>query len=147
MLSALRWYSSKFSIIDSPSIPFALSGTLRLDQNRLVGTIPSGSLTSSKSLHVFNVGNNLLTGHVPDVFDISLPPQRLSQFTVQQNNISGSLPKSLGLLTHLRVLEVAHNKITGFIPREWSYLTKLEILRLVRSRLESLCITRFSFLP
>lgn len=103
-----------------------------------MGTLPPSLLTGAKDLHVFNVGHNLFAGQLPDVFGPSQPPHRLIHFSVQSNQFSGTLPKSLGHITQLRVLEVADNKITGFIPREWSYLTKLEILRLVRTLLVSL---------
>ena len=107
-------------------------GTLRLDQNRLVGTISSSLLTVSKDLNVLHLGNNLLAGQIPDAFDPSQPMEHLIQFTVQHNRFSGTLPKHVGFMTRLRVLEVDNNRLTGIIPREWSYLTNLEILRLVR---------------
>ena len=106
-------------------------GTLRLNSNHLVGTIPSELLMGTKDLQVFHVGHNALTGHLPDVFDASQPLNMLEQFHVQHNQLSGSLPKSMGHLTHLHFLEIDHNKLSGSVPLEWSYLTHLEILRMV----------------
>lgn len=46
------------------------------------------------------------------------------------NNLNGTLPASLGLLTELRVLELSFNKIYGEIPESLGNLKKLEVLAL-----------------
>lgn len=108
------------------------TGTLRLQFNHLVGSIPSEFLMNAKKLEVFHVGHNQLTGHLPDIFDDEEDAKyHLLQFHVQDNGLSGSLPKSIGRLSHLEYLELDHNEFTGWIPSEWGGMTQLEILRMV----------------
>lgn len=41
------------------------------------------------------------------------------------NNLIGIIPKELGMLKHLRVLDLGMNQITGPIPPEFGNLTSL----------------------
>jgi Leucine-rich repeat (LRR) protein len=44
------------------------------------------------------------------------------------NNISGTLPESLGTLKNLRILELSFNKLSGELPASLGNLDKLEML-------------------
>ena len=53
---------------------------------------------------------------------------RIVQLNLTRNNLKGSLPRELMLLTDLVVLDVDHNKLTGSIPNEYAVLTDLRYL-------------------
>jgi hypothetical protein len=77
-----------------PESIFAIS-TLRiayLSNNSLTGTIPSGFSNAPKLRDLFLDGNGL-TGTVPPISDGQL--QQLTEFLVQFNSLSGSMPPSI----------------------------------------------------
>ncbi|KAG5537172.1 hypothetical protein RHGRI_024563 [Rhododendron griersonianum] len=51
------------------------------------------------------------------------------------NKFSGEIPKSLGSLSGLQLLNISNNDLTGFIPSSLAYLTQLESLDLSRNLL------------
>lgn len=50
---------------------------------------------------------------------------RTGRLYLNQNNLSGSIPESLGDIATLKVLELSENSLTGGIPEEFSNLSAL----------------------
>ena len=51
------------------------------------------------------------------------------------NSLSGTIPRELGKLNLLRILDLASNRLSGTIPRELEALTQLEFLDLSNNQL------------
>ena len=60
---------------------------------------------------------------------------RIVQISLQSNKLSGSLPKELGDLTELRLLNLSKNSLTGEIPAEIGNLSNLTYLNLNNNKL------------
>ena len=118
----------------------------------ITGTIPSaiGNLTALTKL---NIGTNGVSGTIPETIGLltsltdvnfcspnsvgasgrlsgTLPPSlgnltHLEKLWVSQTQISGTLPPSLGRLTALRELHMLNNALTGVIPETIFELTAL----------------------
>ena len=114
----------------SLTCPLPNTETVKLQFNRLVGTLPAEYFSGARDLQVFHIGFNGLTGHLPDVFD-GEGNRMLEQLHLQGNHLSGSLPTTLGHLSHLQYLEIWNNDFSGTIPTQWGGMTQLEILRIV----------------
>lgn len=129
--------------------------TLRLTQSRLSGTLPS-ELVHLNALQHFSVRQNALSGadavppwldnwlHLVE-YDVranalggTLPGATLERigaegtietFLLSSNDMSGTLPTSVGSLTSLRRLELsAQAGVSGTLPTELGALTRLESL-------------------
>ena len=61
---------------------------------------------------------------------------RVTYLALRQNNLSGPIPTELGLLTHLRGLDLNNNELSGPIPEEFGNLTRLLWLRLRQNYLQ-----------
>ena len=59
-----------------------------------------------------------------------LPSSELQQLYLYSNSLSGSIPKELGLLKHLWVLQLLDNRLTGPISTCIGKLVELSDLRL-----------------
>ncbi len=121
---------------------------LELDDNNLVGTLPS-ELRSLTSLTSLMLSDNKLSGNIPNLRGLSLLehldlggnqlngtiPGWLGDLTTLEvlslggNQFSGTIP-NLGSFTNLRELHLDHNELSGAIPRWVSNLTNLEQLYL-----------------
>ncbi|CAN1137344.1 Probable LRR receptor-like serine/threonine-protein kinase At3g47570 [Linum perenne] len=103
---------------------------LQIDSNNFTGSMPS--MTSSNKLMKFRIGNNSLgSGKANDLSFLSslTNATNLDDLDIQINNFGGSLPQHLGnLSTRLKRLVINDNKISGNIPREIQYLVNLEVL-------------------
>ena len=53
---------------------------------------------------------------------------RVIRVNLSANNLVGTIPSSIGYLTHLRRLQLDYNRLAGSIPREIAYLAPLETL-------------------
>ncbi|XP_058111619.1 putative receptor-like protein kinase At3g47110 [Magnolia sinica] len=95
-LSALRFWGNKLGIGKSHDLIF-------LD-----------SLTNCSSLRVLQVGNNHLSGVLPD--SISNISTQLTSLTLRDNKIFGSIPSGIQNLVGLTVLDMRYNFLTGTIP-------------------------------
>uniref|UniRef100_A0A0D9XPJ4 Receptor kinase-like protein Xa21 n=1 Tax=Leersia perrieri TaxID=77586 RepID=A0A0D9XPJ4_9ORYZ len=94
--------------------------TLILSYNKLQGRIPD--LANCSSLKLLWLDRNNLNGKFPN-----LPP-RLQELMLHVNNLSGTIPPSLGNITTLTKFGCAFNNIEGNIPTEFAKLTKLQYL-------------------
>ena len=120
---------------------------LGLGGNNLVGTIP-GELGLVSTLTDMDLSTNVLSGSIPySLFEkltkciiVSLEENQLSGsiptsigylvnlsiLYLQDNLLSGSLPTEIGLLEVLNEIDISHNKgINGHIPTEVGLLTNL----------------------
>ncbi len=60
---------------------------------------------------------------------------KVTGISLIQNNLSGSLPKEIGILSNLTLLQLTGNRIGGIIPKEIGRLGSLKIIDLVFNRL------------
>ena len=97
-------------------------------QNAINGIIPSelGQLTC---LSLLDLEANSFTGSLfsPELFNA---PSTIQYLRGSNNNFSGSIPSSVGLLSSLKEFWVADNQLTGSIPSEIASLTNLSKLSL-----------------
>jgi len=90
----------------------------------LIGTIPR-ELMFLNAITELNLGWNQLNGTIPDnLYMLS----NLEVFDIKNNAITGPFPRDLLHLQHLRKIDLGHLKLTGTIPEELGTLTKLEYL-------------------
>lgn len=61
---------------------------------------------------------------------------RITSINLTFNNISGSIPESIGKLTNLQKLTINNNELTGPLPQSIKQLTKLDRLDLSYNKLE-----------
>ncbi len=79
---------------------------------------------------------NWLAGPVRNWFGLSVDSTgRVTELDLRDNNLAGSIPDSLGLLTELRKLELQNNQITGSIPDIIGNLNDLILLNLFGNEL------------
>ncbi|GLJ08098.1 hypothetical protein SUGI_0081280 [Cryptomeria japonica] len=70
----------------------------------------------------------MLEGPIPEDIGYNLP--KLQEIYLSYNNLSGSLPKSIGNCSALYILRTGYNKLSGVIPREMRMLSRLQFLGL-----------------
>jgi hypothetical protein len=92
---------------------------LELSENNISGPFPN-SVFNATSLAVLNLAVNDLTGSLREDFG-----ERLEQLVLSNNNISGSIPTTIGLLERLNYLALEHNSLQGPIPSELGRCSKL----------------------
>lgn len=100
----------------SGTIPFAPSSTLtslEVGNNQLTGQLPDNIDELLPSMKLFDLSNNKLTGTIPHSFGNIEP---LDFFDISANNFVGTIPASLGHLKHLQGLFLNDNKLIGTIP-------------------------------
>lgn len=78
----------------------------------------------------WNNNNNWLQTAVKDWYGIGMTGERVATLSLAENNLSGSLPASLGNLTGLTRIGMNDNNITGSIPVETGNLVNLEYLNI-----------------
>jgi hypothetical protein len=96
------------------------------------------------NLEWFVANANQLTGHIPSLVDDDLynpndpmfNAPKLDVLSLAQNNLNGTIPTSLTLLTNLTILQLADNDFSGTIPTTElsSSLRKLEVFWLFGNR-------------
>lgn len=67
---------------------------------------------------------------VSNWFGIKVEKGRVVELSVNRNNVSGTIPSSIGNLTKLKKIELYRNNIKGALPNEISNLKELELLSL-----------------
>ncbi|XP_072969581.1 leucine-rich repeat receptor protein kinase HPCA1-like [Typha angustifolia] len=111
---------------------------LDLADNMLTGSIPVSNgntpgldmLTRTKHFHF---GVNQLSGTVPSKLFSS--DMQLIHLLLDNNNFSGSIPASLGLMTTLEVLRLDKNSFTGPVPSNLNNLTSVAEMHLANNKL------------
>ncbi|KAK4487134.1 hypothetical protein RD792_006449 [Penstemon davidsonii] len=76
-------------------------------------------------LETLHVGGNFLSGELPADDDCWMKWQSLAYLNIGSNNISGSIPNSIGLLANLLSLNLYNNNLSGQIPSSIQNCTKL----------------------
>ncbi|XP_012070784.2 MDIS1-interacting receptor like kinase 2 [Jatropha curcas] len=98
---------------------------ISLRDTGLKGTLQSLSFSSFPNLLHLNVSNNSFHGNVPSqIGNLS----RLNILDFSLNQISGSIPKEIGMLGSLTYIDLSNNPFTGTIPTSITNLTNLPIL-------------------
>ncbi|KAL1802634.1 hypothetical protein ACET3Z_031281 [Daucus carota] len=160
-----------------PSFPAWLhhQGSIKfidLSNATISGPIPQWFWEMTSNLFLLNVSHNLLTGHIPNPFDVTpfadidlsnnlfegqipllsveielldlsrnkfsgpIPPHisesmpNLVFLSLSGNNLTGEIPKSIGDMLILEVIDLAENYLTGSIPSSignCSYLKALDL--------------------
>ncbi|KAK0589766.1 hypothetical protein LWI29_018258 [Acer saccharum] len=111
---------------------------LDLADNQLSGQIPVSDGTSSGldmlvNTEHFHLGNNQLSGEIPDkLFNSDMA---LKHVLFENNSLTGMIPSSLGLAKKLEVIRFDRNSITGPVPRTLSNLTSIQQLFLSNNKL------------
>ncbi|KAG8368958.1 hypothetical protein BUALT_Bualt15G0100400 [Buddleja alternifolia] len=93
-------------------------------KNQLSGEIPSRLFNSNMTLIHLLLENNQLTGNVPSTLGLV---QTLEVVRLDKNTLSGSVPENLNNLTHVQELFLANNTLTGPLPD----LTGMNVLNYV----------------
>ncbi|KAL6842611.1 hypothetical protein ACP4OV_027455 [Aristida adscensionis] len=126
-----------------------------LNNNKFNGPIPR-SLGRIANLNWLDLANNTLTGELPvfNGIDTGLDNLTNAKHLLLDNNFSGSIPPTLGLLDKLEVLRLDNNYLTGLVPATIANLTRLQELHLANNNftgplpdltgLKSLCFVDMS---
>ena len=85
-------------------------------------------------LRYLRLAANKIKCKIPKNIDKFFP--NLIEFTVQNNQLYGEIPKSMGHLRNLKYLIMGNNKLTGKIPKSFRFLTKLESFVIQCTKLE-----------
>ncbi|KAK3428020.1 hypothetical protein EUGRSUZ_F04133 [Eucalyptus grandis] len=128
---------------------------LNFSRNALVGPLPS--FTGFVGLEVLDLSYNQMNGNIDSKLDgvnrlSGSVPKRLGELPKLQvldlsvNRLSGSVPKRLGELPKLQVLDLSVNKLSGFVPERLGELPKLQVLVLSSNLLDPIPIGLTKFL-
>ncbi|MCU0357847.1 MAG: Ig-like domain-containing protein [Cyclobacteriaceae bacterium] len=124
-----------------------LVGLLQFGGQVKAQVLPSDSLALVALYNATNGANwtnrtNWLTGRVGTWYGITVSRGRVTQINMNPvnppfsgNNLTGTLPTTLGSLTGLTSLDLAYNKISGPIPPQLGNLTSLIFLNLSNAQL------------
>lgn len=91
-----------------------LLSLLGLYGNGLNGTVPDFSLSDLKFLFL---GSNMLSGSFERLLS-TFSPDKLQLLSVDTNQLTGTIPASLGNYTLLTFLYLQYNQLTGTLPTE-----------------------------
>ncbi|KAL3597963.1 hypothetical protein D5086_009600, partial [Populus alba] len=97
--------------------------SLDLNSNRFTGSIPH-SIGNLSKLIVLDLFNNLLDGAIP----ISSGTTPGLDMLLHDNNLTGSIPSTLGLVHTLEAVRFEGNSLTGPVPSNLNNLTNVATL-------------------
>ncbi|XP_070682130.1 receptor-like protein EIX2 isoform X2 [Malus domestica] len=80
-----------------------------------------------KQLEILHLGNNFLTGKVPDCW---MSWQYLGFLNLENNNLTGNVPMSMGYLQDLESLHLRNNHLYGELPHSLQNCTSLSVVDL-----------------
>ncbi|CAL4905013.1 unnamed protein product [Urochloa decumbens] len=108
--------------------------SLNLAYNHLSGNIPA-SLFNISSIGMFELsGNNALSDVLP--FDIGVTLPNLHHLILNDCQLSGQIPHTIGNATRLKYIQLDYNKFEGTVPLEVGNLKDLEVLIVGSNQLE-----------
>jgi len=101
--------------------------TLLLDQNRMMGEVPTeiGNFTKLKEL---NLSKNKFTGELPLTLGNCVKLQKLE---LLHNLFKGEIPDTLGKCIEMEELGLGINQLTGEVPMSFGNFKKLRRLNLL----------------
>lgn len=79
---------------------------------------------------------NWLSGPVSSWFGVRVTGTRVTQLSLINNHLEGTLPSSIGDFTSIKGIYLSNNKIHGSIPASLCNLTSLEVLHLSNNLIE-----------
>ncbi|XP_057523661.1 leucine-rich repeat receptor protein kinase HPCA1-like isoform X2 [Amaranthus tricolor] len=127
----------------SGSIPHSIGNLtnliwLDLSENQLNGALPVSNATAPgldmllKAEH-FHLGNNRFSGEIsPRLFSSRMA---LKHVILNENQLNGNIPDSLGLVRTLEVIRLDRNFFSGPMPQNLSMLTRMSELYLANNNL------------
>ncbi|CAB9512522.1 Leucine rich repeat N-terminal domain [Seminavis robusta] len=110
---------------------------INLQQNQMTGTIPNEWFATASIIRALDrltsvsLSRNLLTGTIPD----DTTRRALQTLSIQDNMISGSLPRWIFKNVNLQYLMLSGNAITGTLHTEVGKLQRLNWLQLQGTKL------------
>ncbi|KAK2420044.1 LRR receptor serine/threonine-protein kinase RPK2 [Trifolium repens] len=104
--------------------------TLLVGENKLTGPFPTYLFQKCDGLHalLLNVSYNMLSGEIPS--NISRMCRSLKFLDASGNQISGSIPSTLGDSVSLVSLNLSRNRLQGQIPTRLGQMNNLKFLSL-----------------
>ncbi|KAL6551742.1 hypothetical protein OROGR_007896 [Orobanche gracilis] len=96
----------------------------------LRGTVPSDTLSRLEQLRFLSIGNNSLSGPLPDLSALV----NLKTVSFDRNYFSGTFPLSILSIRRLLFLDLSHNNLNGSLPDNLTVLDRLAYLRLDSNR-------------
>uniref|UniRef100_A0A803L7F0 FBD domain-containing protein n=1 Tax=Chenopodium quinoa TaxID=63459 RepID=A0A803L7F0_CHEQI len=85
--------------------------------------------------NTIDVSRNKFTGPIDKNVGNKLAMNTISSLILSNNPLGGRIPKSIGNLTQMRLLEMVRDKLSGTIPEEISNADTLRIIKLSRNYL------------
>jgi len=141
-LTDLVYFDVDTNLLESGTIPSDLYRLTKLSYLLLGGNSFEGPvlpaddvevLTTLSNLIYLSISRNSLTGTLPAAELAVLAPS-LETLDLGQNNLAGTIPTEIGLLTTLQDLQLGVNSMTGNLPSELGKLTLLTSLALRGNR-------------
>ena len=118
------------SSLYSPSRSFTTQGLdLHSDSLALV------ALYNSTNGANWTNNTNWLTGNVSTWYGVTVSGDRVTEIDLRTNNLVGTIPPEIGLITDLTALTFELNQLSGLIPWEIGNLSKLNALSLPGNQL------------
>ncbi|WMV20807.1 hypothetical protein MTR67_014192 [Solanum verrucosum] len=100
---------------------------LLLQDNKLSDALPD-TFSSSQMLVKLQLGNNLLEGPIPCSLSKLMQPG--FSLNLSMNKFTGEIPRCLGNLDKLEVLDISSNNLSGAIPSEMEKMSSLSFLNI-----------------
>ncbi|KAL3635785.1 hypothetical protein CASFOL_020332 [Castilleja foliolosa] len=107
-----------------PELAYSLE-SLHLNNNNLTGQLPT-TLQSCRRLKVVDVGDNKLSGELPEWIGNYLADLQILR--VKNNEFYGSIPMAYCLLYRHQMMDLANNNLTGSIPNCFSNFSGIVML-------------------
>ncbi|KAL8517288.1 hypothetical protein ACS0TY_015500 [Phlomoides rotata] len=105
---------------------------LAVESNQLSGKIPF-QLSSLSQLQYLGLGSNNLTGGFP--FWIANFSSRFLGVSLALNNLQGSIPPEIGVLSGLRIFQVYGNQFSGELPSSVYNISSMRYFSVTQNRL------------
>ncbi|PIN13605.1 Serine/threonine protein kinase [Handroanthus impetiginosus] len=113
-----------------PSTIFNISSLeyISIENCSLSGPLPLDMCSCSSQLRILSLNTNHLVERIGEC-------SALEDVRLFENNITGTIPRSVGNLTKLQIFYVSYNKLIGIIPKEIGNLHNLDVLYLAVNNL------------
>ncbi|CAN0857913.1 Serine/threonine-protein kinase BRI1-like 1 [Linum grandiflorum] len=117
--TSLRSIDLSFNHLEGP-IPAEIWGLPNLSDvvmwaNKLTGEIPEGICVKGGNLENLVLNNNFITGSIPKSIGSCT---NLIWVSLGSNRLTGEIPSGIGQLVNLAILQMGNNSLSGVIPPE-----------------------------